>query len=264
MNDTIKKIVETNEGDLLERKKSTTVFEMQRVIGRLPKTWEFAGGFSEFGIIAEIKLASPSEGELADSEDVVDIAKDYKQSLPSEDGKKWGADAISIITEKYFFKGDAKFIKLVKEKTELPVLQKDFIVDSFQIYESRINGADALLLIATIVSLEELKEFVDLCLEIGLEPVVEIHDELDLENALQTNTKIIAVNARDLNTFKVDVERACELLERIPDNFLKLGFSGVNSKEEVEQYRKAGARGVLVGTSLMKSKVKKEFLEGLR
>jgi len=264
MNDMIKKIIEMNKVDLLKRIESKPVRDMQKTISRLPKALDFAGAFSEFGIIGEIKLASPLAGQLANPEEVLDIALEYKQSLPSEDSKKGGADAISIITEKYFFKGDINFIKQVKEETGLPVLQKDFVVDPYQIYESRVNGADALLLIAKIISPDQLKRFVGLCLEIGLEPVVEINDEFDLENALGTNTRIIAVNGRDLDTFEVDVERACELIGKIPDKFLKLGFSGVNSKKEAEKYRKAGARGILVGTSLMKSRKKKEFLEGLR
>jgi indole-3-glycerol phosphate synthase len=264
MNDMIKKIIERNEVDLLKRKSGKPIEELERKIQDLPKALDFSGAFLDFGIIAEIKLTSPSAGKLASPEEVLEIAGQYKQSLPSKDGKKGGADAISVITEKYFFKGDVNFISPVKEETGLPILQKDFVVDPYQIYESRIAGADALLLIAKIISPDQLKKFVDLCLEVGVEPVVEINDQLDLESASQTNVRIIAVNARDLNTFKVDVEEACELLEKIPAGYLKLGFSGVNSKEEIKKYRNSGARGVLVGTGLIKSPDRKKFLENLK
>lgn len=254
MNKMIKKIIDTNKEDLLKRKSENSAFDLEKKIKQMPKALDFAGAFSDFGIIAEIKLASPSVGELEKSENVLEIAGEYKEG---------GADAISIITEKYFFKGDINFIKQVKEQTGLPVLQKDFVVDPYQIYESRISGADALLLIAKIISPEKLKKFVDLCLEIGLEPIVEINGEFDLENALQTSTRIIAVNARDLNTFKVDIVKACDLLKKIPDHYLKLGFSGVNSKKEVEKYKSSGVKGVLVGTYLIKSANRRKILEGL-
>ena len=261
MNDMIKKIIDTNEPDLMKRKKENPISELEKKITQLPPAADFKEaieqGFnlSGVGLIAEIKLASPSAGEIENAESILKIAGEYQLG---------GADAISIITEKYFFKGDIKFIKKVKEKTGLPILQKDFVVDPYQIYEARMGGADALLLISKIVSPDQLKKFVDLCLEIGLEPVVEINDELDLKNTLQTNVKVIAVNARDLDSFEVNVEKACELLRKVSGQFLKLGFSGVNSKEEVEKYANAGAKGVLMGTNLIKSKNRKEFLMSLR
>ncbi|HLC87670.1 MAG TPA: indole-3-glycerol phosphate synthase TrpC [Patescibacteria group bacterium] len=255
MNDMIKKIIDINEPDLMKRKKENPISELEEKIRKMPKALDFIGAFDIFGIIAEIKLASPSAGEIEKKENVLEIAKDYKNCQ---------ANAVSVITEKYFFKGGVNFIKQVKEITNLPILQKDFVVDPYQIYESRIAGADALLLIAKIISPDQLKKFVELCLEVGLEPVIEINDELDLGSALQTKTSIIAVNARDLDTFKVNIEKACELLRKIPENYLKLGFSGVNSREEVEKYKNAGARGILVGTNLIKSNERKKFLEDLR
>lgn len=261
MNDMIKKIINTNEGDLIKRKLESPVLEPEKKITQLPETLGFFRAIDEgfnskrIGLIAEIKLASPSAGEIENAENLLKIAAEYQ----------WGgADAISVITEKYFFKGDVNFINQVKEKTGLPVLQKDFVVDPYQIYESRANGADALLLIAKIISPDQLIKFVSLCLEIGIEPVVEINDELDLENVLKTKTRIIAVNARNLDSFEVDVDEACRLLKKIPDRFLRLGFSGVNSEVEVKKYTVAGAKGVLIGTNLIKSKNRKEFLEDLR
>lgn len=255
MNDMIKKIIDANKADLEQRKLENPPEKIRKQILNLPENPDFVQAFKDFGIIAEIKLASPLVGELAKSDQVLEIASDYR---------KGGANAISVITEKFFFEGDINFISQVKKETELPVLQKDFIVDPYQIYEARAAGSDALLLIARIISADELKEFVNICIEIKIEPVVEINDEEDLKKALQTKTRAIAVNARDLDRFEVDIKKACELIRVIPKKYLKLGFSGVNSKEEVGLYRDAGASGVLIGTQLMKAKKKKEFLEGLR
>lgn len=211
--------------------------------------------FKAFAIIAEIKFASPTNLNLGSPEDLLSRAREYEKA---------GADAISIITEKHVFKGDIRFVKQVKKVVKIPILQKDFVVDESQIYEAKKAGADALLLIARIVSKEQLKAFVLLAQKLGIEPVVEVFDEKDLKYAVATATRFIAVNARDLETFIVDVDKACKLMKKIPNKFISLGFSGIQSKVEVEKYTKAGAKGVLVGTSLMKAKNIAEFLGGLR
>ncbi|MBI2074846.1 MAG: hypothetical protein HYT83_03365 [Candidatus Levybacteria bacterium] len=205
-------------------------------------------------IIGEIKFASPSEGFLGSPEDFIKRIKEYEKA---------GMDAVSIVTEKHFFKGDSSFVTKAKQISKLPILQKDFVVDEYQIYQAKKAGADAVLLIARIVSKKELVLFVKLAKGIGVEPVVEVHNNNDLAKALATKTKIIAVNARDLSTFKIDVDKACLLLKRIPDVYIRLGFSGIHSRIEVEKYKKAGANGVLIGTSLMKTKSVKEFLLGV-
>lgn len=206
-------------------------------------------------IIAEIKFASPTEKNLGSEKELIKIAKLYQKSK---------ADAISIITEKSVFKGDPSFVTKVKPIVNLPVLQKDFVIDSYQIYEAKFIGSDALLLIAKIISKDQLINFVNLCQSLGLEPVVETNDDKDLGKALATSTKIIAVNARNLSDLKVDVDKACKLLKKIPNKYIKLGFSGIHSKVEVEKYKSSGANAVLVGTSLMKSKNPDKFLEELR
>lgn len=206
-------------------------------------------------IIAEIKLASPTEKNLGSHADILRKAVDYENA---------GADAISFITEKSVFKGDIKYISQIKSKVKLPVLQKDFIIDPFQIHEAKISGSDALLLIAKILPQEKLIRFVNICFEIGLEPVVEVNDGEDLKKALETQTKTIAVNARNLDTLKVGLEGALKLLAKVPDKYIKLGFSGIASKAEVLKYREAGANAVLIGTNLMKAGNTKEFLKRLR
>ncbi len=195
-------------------------------------------------LIAEIKFASPTNPTLGSPKALLQQAKQYEQS---------GADAVSLITEKRFFKGSPSFVTKVKEAVTLPVLQKDFVIDSRQIYEAKEIGSDALLLITRLIDGETLKKFVNICLEEGIEPVVEINNEEDLQKAIETETKIIAVNARDLETFTIDISSACSLIKKIPDHFIKLGFSGIHSSREVQQYKKAGANGVLAGTSLMQT-----------
>lgn len=205
-------------------------------------------------LIAEIKFASPTNKNLGSPADLLSIARTYEKAQ---------TDAISIITEKHFFNGDVSYISRVKNEVNVPVLQKDFVIDSSQIYEAKNLGSDALLLIARLVSGTELESFVDICFSLGIEPVVEIASEEDLEKALATKTNIIAVNARDLQKFTVDIGKACKLLQRVPKKFITLGFSGVSSKEDVEEYRNAGAAGVLVGTNLMKAKSVKKFIDDL-
>lgn len=199
----------------------------------------------DIGLIAEIKLVSPIEGKLGEETDIPNRLKNYQNA---------GADAVSIITEKKIFQGHPDLVSAIKSSTiNLPILQKDFIINEFQIEESRKIGADALLLIAGIVSGGVLKRFVSLCKEKGLEPVVEICSQDDLAKAVKSETDIIAVNARDLDTFEVNVNRACKILRKVPEKFIRLGFSGIHSRAEVAKYKQAGVKAVLVGTELMKT-----------
>ncbi|MBI4990804.1 indole-3-glycerol-phosphate synthase [Candidatus Gottesmanbacteria bacterium] len=206
-------------------------------------------------IIAEIKLTTPSAGKLGDVIDIEKKVKSYEKGL---------ADAISVVVDKKYFGGDLEFIRRVKSIVSLPVLTKDFIIDPYQIYEMKAYGADAILLIAKILNKKKLKQYVELCFEVGLEPIVEIQNRKELNDAIATNTRIIAVNARDLNTFEVDMDKACGLLKFIPQYYLTLGFSGVSSRCDVEKYIASGAKGILVGTSLMKAKNIEEFIKELK
>lgn len=206
-------------------------------------------------LIAEIKLASPSTGVLGDETVIPRRIKEYDQS---------DIDAISIITDTKFFQGKLEFIQKAHLYSDLPILQKDFVIDPYQIYESKFYEADALLLIARILTEKELIDFVDLAIQLGIEPVVEIYGEADLKKALKTETKIIAVNARNLDDFSIDISKASKLGKTLPKDRIFLGFSGVKSKKEVEQYTKAGAKGVLVGTSIMQSDDTQKFIKSLR
>lgn len=200
----------------------------------------------DIALIAEVKLSSPTEGKLGEQVDILNRLHEYQNG---------GADAVSIITEKDFFKGNPELVAIAERNgLRLPILQKDFVIDEFQIEESCRLGSDALLLIARIIDGEQLNKFVKLCKEKKLEPIVEISNEGDLKQAISSKTEIIAVNARDLDTFKVDVDKACNILKRIPKQFIRLAFSGVHSRNDIKKYKQAGAKAVLVGTELMKAK----------
>ncbi|MDP3987562.1 MAG: indole-3-glycerol phosphate synthase TrpC [Candidatus Levybacteria bacterium] len=257
MHNFLSEIIKKKREDITKQKKTVSIVVLKKQINVLKSTNGFKNKLlsSNFLIIAEIKLASPTMVFLGSKDNVLERAIAYKNA---------GAQALSVITEKHFFKGDIGFISLIKNKIQLPILQKDFIIDEYQIYQAKENGSDALLFIAKLVDEKTLKEFIVLSQKLGVEPVVEINDEDDFKKAIKTNASIIAVNARDLETFKVDVDKACDLMKKIPDKFIKLGFSGISSSAEVEKYRKAGAKGVLVGTALMKAENIEEVMRSLK
>jgi indole-3-glycerol phosphate synthase len=209
---------------------------------------------NKLSIIGEVKFTSPSAGELGSPEDLLKRVIQYQEAK---------INAISIITESYFFKGDKKFIHQVKQITSLPILQKDFVIDPYQIYESKLLGADALLIIARLVNKRVLKDFVKLAKDIGVEPVVEVFSKKDLEKAVETETNIIAVNARDLDTFSIDLNAASNLLSIIPKEYLKLGFSGIKTASDIQEYKKANTNGILIGTSLMRAEHIHDFLKSI-
>lgn len=244
MHKKLKEIIDQKNKDIKRFKQSSNKFS--RAL-KSPKLGSIA-------IIAEIKLASPVVKNLGQSAEVKDRARKYGSA---------GADCISVITEKHFFHGNLKLIKEVKQAVGLPVLCKDFVIDPYQVYQAKQLGADAVLLIAKILPEKQLLNLVNLAKEIGIEPVVEINSQDEFKKAVKTKTKIIAVNARDLDTFIINIDKACQLLKIIPNTFIKLGFSGISSKEDVLKYQKAGADGVLIGTSLMKTNNITGYLERL-
>lgn len=206
-------------------------------------------------IIAEIKLVSPSEGRLGIENEAIRFAQEYEKD---------GADAISVVADNKYFGGSYKLLKRIKKSTNLPILAKDFVIDPYQIFEAKFFGADAILLIARLLSVQKLKEYVRICFELNIEPIVEIQTQEELNKATVSGSRIIAVNARDLETFEVDVEKACKLITQVPKKFIKIGFSGVTGRHEVEKYKTTGASAVLVGSALMSVKDKKGFIKNLK
>ncbi len=198
---------------------------------------------SKISLIAEIKKASPSLGDINIDINIKKQAKIYESA---------GASAISVLTDKHF-KGEISFLKEVKKVTNTPILRKDFIFDPYQIYESYLAGADALLLIATVLDQKTLSALVDLTHKLGMECLVETHTKEDVEKALKTNAKVIGINARDLKTFEVNLDTAKNLAKEIPKDRLIVAESGIEARKDVERLAEAGVKVILVGTTLMKA-----------
>lgn len=260
MHNVLNQIVDNKKQDLGIQKLNISLEAMKQKAFAIKSETKFRNALlppkrTDIAIIGEIKLASPTHTDLGTNVNVIERAKEYESAH---------IDAISFITEKHYFKGDIRVIEQLKNYITLPILQKDFVIDPYQVYEAKTVSSDALLFIARLLDQQTLIEFVTLANGIGIEPVVEINDEADLEKAVATPTSIIAVNARNLENFDVDIVGACELIKKIPNQFIKLGFSGINSSQEVMEYKNAGAKGVLVGMSLMKAENIKQFVHSLQ
>ncbi len=243
----LEKIVRIKKEEIQTRKTGSRQKEMEEVISRLPHPRDLMKAISHhapMALIAEIKPASPSAGVIKEEFDLHRIGSTYEAG---------GACAISVLTEPYFFKGDLSYLCLIKEKTSLPVLQKDFILDPFQIYEGRVSGADAILLIAAILDREELGDFVDLAQNLGLIPLVEIHNEDDLEKVSALNLSLIGINNRNLRTLEVDLNTTLRLRGEISSKIKVISESGIRTPEDVRLLREAGVDGILVGEILMRS-----------
>jgi len=196
-------------------------------------------------LIAEIKKASPSRGVIRNDFDPASIARTYEDN---------GVSAISVLTDREFFQGDLSFLKIVRSATfSVPILRKDFIIDEYQIYQSRLVGADAILLIAAILDLQDLNRFLAIASEIGLDCLVEVHTENELRKVLNTTAFIIGINNRDLNSFKTDIQTTVRLMQFMPKDKIVVSESGISSKEQVELLRKYNIQAMLVGESLMVS-----------
>jgi indole-3-glycerol phosphate synthase len=206
-------------------------------------------------IIAEIKKASPSKGVLKSELDPGQQAAAYAQA---------GACAVSVVTEEDFFQGDLSWIRKAAEASKLPVLRKDFIYDTFQIYETRSTGASAILFIVAMLERNELKDLIALARQIQLEALVEVHDEAELGEALEAGASIIGINNRDLKTFNVDLQTSLRLAKMIPDDRLLVIESGISSKADVNLLLDAGADAFLIGEYLLASPDPAAAIRGLR
>jgi indole-3-glycerol phosphate synthase len=195
-------------------------------------------------IIAEVKKASPTAGIINKTCSVEKLAQLYEQG---------GAAAISVLTDEKFFAGSLKDLEAVKEKVSLPVLRKDFIIDEYQLYESKLFGADAVLLIASVLSFSKLNKFLQIAEELGLDVLVEVHDYEDLAKALESEAKLIGINNRNLTTMRVDIKTTLKLLPLIPFDKIVVSESGINSLSQIRMLLAEGIDGVLIGEMLARS-----------
>ena len=206
-------------------------------------------------IIGEVKKASPSKGIIAEDFPYLQIAKDYEAA---------GIDAISCLTEPKYFLGKDQYLKEIAQEVSVPVLRKDFLIDPYQIYQAKLLGAKAILLIVSLLGERELKEFLSLAGKLGLDALVECHDEEEIRCALSVGAEIIGVNNRNLKTFSVNLENSLSLRNLVPKGQLFVAESGMSRPEELRLLEEAGVDAVLIGESLMRAESKKEKLQELR
>lgn len=210
---------------------------------------------SGLSFICECKKASPSKGLIAPDFPYLQIAKDYEAA---------GADAISILTEPEFFLGDDKFLQEIAAQVSIPCLRKDFVVDDYMIYQAKILGASAVLLICAILDDVQLKNFIAACDELGLSALVEAHDAKEIQRAIDSGARIIGVNNRNLKNFSVDMDNAKRLRELVPPEIIFVSESGVQSADDIRRVRELGADAVLIGEVLMRAADKKSKLDELK
>ena len=195
-------------------------------------------------LIAEIKKASPSAGVIKEDFSVEKIAEAYKMA---------GVDAISVLTDKKFFQGEIKYLNTAKNIVDVPILRKDFIIDEYQIYESRAYKADAILLIVRILERSQLADYLAMAAELGMAVLVEVHSEKELDQALYCNAEIIGINNRDLDTLNIDIETSLRIKGEVPKDKIVVSESGIRTRNEVKKLYKYGIHAILVGEILMKS-----------
>lgn len=243
----LEKVAALKKEEIHERKTLSSWGEMKKKIADLRPPRDLTESIIQkapMALIAEIKRASPSAGVIREEIDLPGLAGKFQAG---------GASAISVLTETHFFQGDLGHMAQVKKMVALPILQKDFIIDPFQIYEGRIAGADAVLLIAAMMARDPLRECIQLTRELGMIPLVEVHAEEDLEKVSGLPLLLIGINNRDLQTLQVNLEVTCRLIKKIPQGAMVISESGIKNRQDVKRLQEAGARGVLVGELLMRS-----------
>jgi indole-3-glycerol phosphate synthase len=219
-------------------------------------TMSFETALAEPGLsfICEVKKASPSKGIIAEEFPYLDIAKEYKAA---------GAAAISVLTEPEYFLGSDSYLQEIAAEINIPVLRKDFIVESYQIYEAKLLGAQAVLLIAALLDAKTLASYIKTASELALSALVEIHNDAEMEQALEAGARIIGINNRDLKTFNVDTGVTAQLKKRIPAGIITVAESGIRSADDVRAMKDIGVDALLIGESLMRAADKIQFLAEL-
>lgn len=191
-----------------------------------------------------MKKASPSKGVIAQDFPYVEIAKDYEEG---------GASAISVLTEPYWFQGRDSYLQEIRQAVSIPIIRKDFVVDEYMIYEAKLMGADAVLLICAILNDQELKRFFQIADSLGLTALVEAHDQEEVDRALKAGARLIGVNNRDLHTFTVDINNSIRYRQSVPENVLFVSESGIRTKDDIRRLMDNNVNGVLIGETMMRA-----------
>lgn len=239
-------------------KEITTMEELEKKAFSMEinNDFPFEKALSKKGLsfICEVKKASPSKGVIAENFPYLEIAKDYENA---------GANAISCLTEPFYFKGSNDYLKDIAKEVKIPVLRKDFTVDRYMVYEAKIMGASAILLICAILTEAEIKEYSELAGELGLSVLIEAHTEKEVETSLRYG-KIIGVNNRNLKTFEVDINTSLRLRNMVPKDYIYVSESGIRNAEDIKRLYENGTDAVLIGETLMRSADKKNTIAALR
>ena len=209
----------------------------------------------DISFICECKKASPSKGVIAEDFPYLKIAEEYEKA---------GADCISVLTEPKWFLGSDEYLREIAERVSIPCIRKDFTVDGYMIYEAKLLGAKAVLLICSILSAEQIREYIGICDSLGISALVEAHDENEVKTALNCGARIIGVNNRNLKDFSVDTDNSRRMRELVPDSVVFVSESGVRTAKDIKKLREIGADAVLIGETLMRAEDKKAKLRELK
>ncbi len=253
MNSILQNIVKEKRERIEAQKKAVSIEVLKEKVKGIPERISFKKALESKGvnIVAEIKRATPSLGIISKDFDPARIAKEYEAG---------GAKAISVLTEEKYFLGDMSHISVVRTNTKLPILNKDFISDPYQIYQGAIAGADAVLLIAAILDREALKDLLNLSKNLGMDSLVEVHTEEDLKKALDAGAEIIGINNRNLETFEVDLDTSKKLFPKVPKGKIVIAESGIETSKDIKGLKDIGINSFLIGNTLMTSRDIKKTL----
>jgi indole-3-glycerol phosphate synthase len=242
----LERIVEDTRDEVHRRRERVPLARLEAALDDRPECRPFQEALTRPGVsvIAEHKRRSPSAGTIREGVSLNDVVLAYERG---------GAAALSVLTEPFHFGGSLDDLREARAATELPVLRKDFIVDPYQLYESAVAGADAILLIVAALSPEELYALLQEARALDLDAVVEVHDERELEVALDVEADVLGINNRDLSDFSVDIERTYELLSDVPAGKTVVSESGFSTRDELDELERVGIDAVLIGESLMRA-----------
>ena len=272
MSDILKNICDVKVEEVAEAKKRLSFEGMRRDAESRVVTRDFVGALrakiaaGEAGVIAEIKKASPSKGVIRADFDPADIAQSYMVGNSNNKAKIHGnatAACLSVLTDRQFFQGEPDFLKQARASTLLPVLRKDFMVDPYQIYESRAMGADCVLLIAACLDDVQMAEMEQIAHSLDMDVLVEVHDAEELQRALKLKTPLVGINNRNLRSFEVDIQTTIALKKDVPADRLLVTESGILSRDDVKTMRDAGIDAFLVGEAFMRAREPGEALAEL-
>lgn len=256
----LKKILARKQEEIIERSRAVSVEQLLEKAASASATRGFAAALAaklavgESAVIAEIKKASPSKGVIRENFDPAAIARSYA---------KGGAACLSVLTDVDFFQGADRFLTMAREACDLPVIRKDFIIDSYQIYEARAMGADCILLIVSALNEQQLNELHEVALTMGMDVLIEVHDAEELTTALKLDNPMVGINNRNLHSFDVSLDNTFQLLEQIPSGKIVITESGIHNSDDVAAMRANNVNAFLVGEAFMRSQEPGEKLREL-